>query len=240
MEITTKVQAKAIVSALRRELKTFDKAAGAISHNEALTVLAKAMGFTSWNAWESSLADSKQAPVKAEAEELKPWSPAQGLMSDKHYAQSEGVKCPVCGFENGLEGDDFDVDAGYATQEMSCSICNSSWKDQYTLVGFSDVEREDGAYTWNGALAQGLNYALRGWLGDGNGEFDEATQLKMVKLVDEANAKVLASDKGLFRDIDSTDIEEQLTFLRSSHKTTDEFVDFLAEKLGADKAKLIL
>lgn len=64
--ITTKPQAKTIVSALRRELKALDKGTAALSHNDCLTVMAKALGFPSWNAWEATLAeDVSSAPPAA-------------------------------------------------------------------------------------------------------------------------------------------------------------------------------
>lgn len=59
--ITTKPQAKTIVSALRRELKALDKGTASLSHNDCLAVMAKALGFASWNAWEASLAEGGNA-----------------------------------------------------------------------------------------------------------------------------------------------------------------------------------
>lgn len=57
--ITTKPQAKTIVSALRRELKALDKSTQALTHNDCLAVMAKALGFPSWNAWEAALAEGE-------------------------------------------------------------------------------------------------------------------------------------------------------------------------------------
>lgn len=65
MNITTKAQAKTITSALRRELKELTKAPGELSHNDCLTIMANALGFPSWNAWESQLVD---APVEKKTE----------------------------------------------------------------------------------------------------------------------------------------------------------------------------
>lgn len=58
MQINTKVQAKTIVSALRREIKTLGKGPEQLSHTDCLNLTAKALGFTSWNAWEASLLDA--------------------------------------------------------------------------------------------------------------------------------------------------------------------------------------
>lgn len=66
MQITTKVQAKTVVSALRREIKALGKGPEQLSHNDCLTLTAKALGFASWNAWEASLLDAAtEKPVAA-------------------------------------------------------------------------------------------------------------------------------------------------------------------------------
>jgi len=61
MQIITKKDAKTAVSALRRELKNLGKGPDQLSHSDCLTILAKALGHTSWNEWEAKLAD--EAPV---------------------------------------------------------------------------------------------------------------------------------------------------------------------------------
>jgi hypothetical protein len=63
MQIITKKDAKTAVSALRRELKTLGKGPDQLSHSDCLTILAKALGHTSWNEWEAKLVD--EAPVAA-------------------------------------------------------------------------------------------------------------------------------------------------------------------------------
>jgi hypothetical protein len=57
MQITTKAHAKTIVSALRREFKTLGKNPESLTHNDCLTLMAKALGFPNWNAWEATLTD---------------------------------------------------------------------------------------------------------------------------------------------------------------------------------------
>lgn len=61
MNITTKAQAKTVVSALRREVKTLGKLPSEMSHNDCLTLMAKALGFASWNAWEATLVEASVA-----------------------------------------------------------------------------------------------------------------------------------------------------------------------------------
>lgn len=68
MQITTKAQAKTVVSALRREIKALGKGPEQLSHTDCLNLTAKALGFASWNAWEASLLEAaaeKPAPAKS-------------------------------------------------------------------------------------------------------------------------------------------------------------------------------
>lgn len=57
MQIKSKKEAKTAVSALRREIQNLGKAPQDLSHSDCLTLMAKALGFKSWNAWEATLAD---------------------------------------------------------------------------------------------------------------------------------------------------------------------------------------
>jgi hypothetical protein len=68
MQIITKKDAKTAVSALRRELKTLGKSPDQLSHSDCLTILAKALGHSSWNEWEAKLADEVPAAVVLPAE----------------------------------------------------------------------------------------------------------------------------------------------------------------------------
>lgn len=61
MHIITKTQAKSFISALRRELKQLEKPANRLSHSECLALVAKTMGFASWNAWNAALKDEPTA-----------------------------------------------------------------------------------------------------------------------------------------------------------------------------------
>lgn len=66
MNITTKAQAKKTASALRRELKEIGKAPSELKHNDILSAMAKAFGYSSWNEWNASLLDEEipTAPVR--------------------------------------------------------------------------------------------------------------------------------------------------------------------------------
>lgn len=54
------------------------------------------------------------------------------------YLASGGGNCPVCGKDN-VEGSSVEIDSGIASQEIYCVDCHSSWTDQYTLTGYSDL-----------------------------------------------------------------------------------------------------
>lgn len=59
-------------------------------------------------------------------------------MSQKAYVDSEGVKCPFCGSEN-LDREGVDVDAGGASQRVSCDDCGKTWYDCYKLTGYIEL-----------------------------------------------------------------------------------------------------
>jgi hypothetical protein len=64
--ITTKAQAKTAVSALRREIKAMHKGSEDFSYSDCLELMAKALGFPSWNTWQATLAeDQNEKPAAA-------------------------------------------------------------------------------------------------------------------------------------------------------------------------------
>jgi len=58
----------------------------------------------------------------------------------KLYIESCGVACPFCGSGN-IEGQQFDVQAGTASQPINCTDCGAEWSDVYTLDTISDVRQ---------------------------------------------------------------------------------------------------
>jgi hypothetical protein len=54
------------------------------------------------------------------------------------YLRSGGCRCPFCGNED-IVGEGVEIDAGIASQEVSCSACHRSWHDDYTLTGFREI-----------------------------------------------------------------------------------------------------
>lgn len=55
------------------------------------------------------------------------------------YIASGGTKCPFCGSYD-ITGGSVEIDAGIAWQEVSCSGCEKTWRDDYSLVGFTETD----------------------------------------------------------------------------------------------------
>lgn len=53
------------------------------------------------------------------------------------YVRMGGTQCPFCSSTE-ITGNEVNIDAGTASQEISCSVCDKEWVDLYDLVGFKD------------------------------------------------------------------------------------------------------
>lgn len=265
MKITTKIQAKALVSALRRELKDLPQSSEVLSHTSCLELMAKTLGFMNWNAWEATLSDIDSgtalhgtAKAKASISEL-PWTPAQGVMTDKQYARCGGNTCPVCGMTGSLEGGSFDVDSGYALQEISCRQCASSWNDVYALTGFGELAREDGGSSPQETEEQGFLYAVRLWILKGADDIseNEGDQEKLDEIVldgmlncamSTVNASADASAQGTSlalaesraSTINNGGLIAQLAFLRQQFDDRPHFIKFFSETFEISAEALAL
>jgi hypothetical protein len=62
--------------------------------------------------------------------------PEKKPLTDKEYVGKGGLICPYCGSDQ-ITGDEINVDAGHATQEVSCEDCKKEWQDVYRLTGYS-------------------------------------------------------------------------------------------------------
>ena len=54
------------------------------------------------------------------------------------YLKTGGVQCPDCNSPD-ITGSQFDVDAGFCYQNVSCNACGAEWTDEYeltTVTGF--------------------------------------------------------------------------------------------------------
>jgi transposase-like protein len=53
------------------------------------------------------------------------------------YLKADGVRCPYCRSDE-IEGGHVDIDAGGASQRISCHACGRSWYDGYKLVSVEE------------------------------------------------------------------------------------------------------
>jgi|ERR1039458_7146311 hypothetical protein len=59
----------------------------------------------------------------------------------KQYLANEGVVCPFCQSDDVVSGS-VETDSGYATQDITCNVCDEEWTDVYTLTGVeTDADR---------------------------------------------------------------------------------------------------
>lgn len=72
-------------------------------------------------------------------EQAKSAYPAGKILSVKYleqqhkYIERGGTRCPCCGSSD-ISGNEWNSDAGYATQEVGCDNCQAQWLDEYTLT----------------------------------------------------------------------------------------------------------
>ena len=50
------------------------------------------------------------------------------------YIEHGGARCPFCNSTD-ITGRSVEIDAGGATQDVSCEDCSETWWDVYTLTG---------------------------------------------------------------------------------------------------------
>lgn len=234
--------------------QTLQASGQSLPNSVLLEVVAKATGERNWHAF---LAAGKQkqkpagSPVDAVVPVTAPWSPAHGPMSEAQYVRGYGMKCPVCGSTSGVQGDDVEIDAGSASQESSCSDCNSSWCDRYLLDGYDNLKVGDTS------VNAGLMYALQNWLYGKRGALSEDQQEDLDELVvdvscqrgmDEVNhssstqlqLSAIGSAEQRASEGNNEGVCGQLSFLYQDFSTPEAFAQFLAEKLGAPLDKLVL
>lgn len=61
------------------------------------------------------------------------------VLTPREYAARGGVVCPACGGSD-VSGDSVEIDAGGASQSVSCDDCDATWVDVYKLTGYTDLE----------------------------------------------------------------------------------------------------
>ena len=60
-------------------------------------------------------------------------------MTSVDYVKERGERCPACRNPQ-TEGGPVDIVDTRAEQEMSCTECDSTWKDIYKLTGFVELD----------------------------------------------------------------------------------------------------
>lgn len=71
-------------------------------------------------------------------EETKDLNQVEEDQSQGKYVRLGGTHCPFCDSEE-ITGNEINIDAGTATQEISCSNCDKEWNDLYTLSGYEET-----------------------------------------------------------------------------------------------------
>ena len=62
-------------------------------------------------------------------------------LTEQEYVDRLGLACPNCHSTEGVDTLEAPlVDDGIAWQTIECNLCLSSWKDNYNLVGYSNLE----------------------------------------------------------------------------------------------------
>lgn len=64
-------------------------------------------------------------------------------MTNEEYVEKWGLVCPVCGGKDVTATDSPEVSGRHAFQPVCCNTCRAQWTDEYTLVGYSNLEKEN-------------------------------------------------------------------------------------------------
>lgn len=67
------------------------------------------------------------------------WTPEYPATQEM-YLDEGGTRCPFCGSHD-ITGDDVNIDAGSAWQDVFCNDCSSEWQDTYTLTGYATTNK---------------------------------------------------------------------------------------------------
>ena len=64
-------------------------------------------------------------------------------MDEANYVRLQGVLCPDCWSSN-IEGDgSVEIEGSDAWEAITCNACGARWTDQYTLIGYEELEHGD-------------------------------------------------------------------------------------------------
>ena len=61
-------------------------------------------------------------------------------LSNDEYVAEGGTRCPYCGGID-IQGQEVNIDAGQAWQDVICNTCGHEWQDTYTLTGYATTNK---------------------------------------------------------------------------------------------------
>jgi hypothetical protein len=64
----------------------------------------------------------------------------KSTMTSAEYLEQGGTVCPFCKSHD-IEGQEVNIDAGTAWQDVSCNQCGEEWQDTYTLTGYATTNK---------------------------------------------------------------------------------------------------
>ena len=61
-------------------------------------------------------------------------------MTNAEYLDEGGTVCPFCKSHD-IQGQEINIDAGSAWQDVNCNQCSQDWQDTYTLTGYATTNK---------------------------------------------------------------------------------------------------
>lgn len=61
-------------------------------------------------------------------------------ITNQEYVEHGGTRCPFCGSYD-IIGQEVNIDAGSAWQDVFCNHCENEWQDTYTLTGYANTNK---------------------------------------------------------------------------------------------------
>ena len=62
------------------------------------------------------------------------------MQTNQQYIDNGGTQCPYCNSHD-IEGQEVNIDAGSAWQDVTCNHCGQQWQDTYTLTGYASTNK---------------------------------------------------------------------------------------------------
>jgi len=68
------------------------------------------------------------------------WQKERAPDTNAEYLAHGGTQCPFCGSYD-ITGDEVNIDAGSAWQDVFCNDCPAEWQDTYNLTGYATTNK---------------------------------------------------------------------------------------------------